>query len=181
VPPTPPAAPANDRILAETKYLRLVDRNGWFFVERPFASGVVVLVATTAENNLVLVEQHRPALGQSVIELPAGLAGDEAGHESEPLEAAARRELLEETGYDAANVEPITTCASGPGLTSEIITFFRATGLRKVGKGGGVAAEDITVLEVPLPQAHAWLLAKTRAGAIVATKVWAGLWFAHQA
>jgi ADP-ribose pyrophosphatase len=167
-----------DRVLAETKYLRLVDRGGWYFVERPFGSGVVALVAVTKQRKLVLVEQHRPALGGSVIELPAGLVGDEPGHEAEQMETAARRELLEETGYAAEAVERIVTSATGPGISSELITFFRATGLTKVGAGGGVAAENITVIEVPLDEVHGWLLDRVRAGAVVAVKVWAGLWFA---
>jgi ADP-ribose pyrophosphatase len=171
--------PVPDRILAETKYLRLVDRGGWYFVERPFATGVVVLVAVTPDRKLVLVEQHRPALGGNVIELPAGLAGDEPGHEAEEMESAARRELLEETGYRAQTIERIVAAATGPGISSEMITFFRATGLEKVGAGGGVAAENITVIEVPLEGAEAWLLERARAGAIIAVKVWAGLWFAR--
>jgi ADP-ribose pyrophosphatase len=171
--------PVAYRILAETKFLRLIDRDGWYFVERPFGSGVVALVAITPERKLVLVEQHRPALGGNVIELPAGLAGDEPGHEGEELEIAARRELLEETGYTARTMESIFAGATGPGMSSEILTFFRATGLEKVGAGGGVAAENISVIEVPLDEVDAWLMARARAGAIIAVKVWAGLWFAR--
>jgi ADP-ribose pyrophosphatase len=171
--------PVADRILAETKFLRLIDRDGWYFVERPFGSGVVALVAITPERKLVLVEQHRPALGGNVIELPAGLVGDEPGHEGEALETAARRELLEETGYRAETMERIVAGATGPGMSSEILTFFRATGLEKVGAGGGVAAENISVIEVPLDEIDTWLMAKALAGATIAVKVWAGLWFAR--
>ncbi len=67
-----------DRVIAETKYLRFIDRDGWFFVERPNASGVAVIVAVTDEGRLLLVEQFRAALNQKVIELPAGLAGDDS-------------------------------------------------------------------------------------------------------
>ena len=173
--------PVPDRILAETKFLRLVDRGGWYFVERPFAHGVVALVAITPDKKLVLVEQHRPALGGNVIELPAGLAGDEPGHEDEAMESAARRELLEETGYAAQTVERLVSAATGPGISSEMILYFRATGLTKVGQGGGVATENIRVLEVPLAEAGVWLRDKANAGATVAIKVWAGLWFAQNA
>ncbi len=168
-----------DKILAETKYLRLVDRDGWYFVERPIGSGVVVIVAVTPERKLVLVEQHRPALGGSVIELPAGIVGDEVGQEAEEMESAARRELLEETGFHAADVRRIGTAASAPGISSELATFFLATGLRKVGAGGGVAHESITVVEVPLDEVNDWLTARAAAGALIAVKVWAGLWFAR--
>ena len=173
-------AKATDRILAETKYLRLIDRDGWYFVERPTGSGVVVLVATTDDGKLILVEQHRPALDRTIIELPAGLVGDEVGFESEVAESAARRELWEETGYQAASVTPIVTGATAPGISSEELMFFRATGLEKTGPGGGVPGEEITVIEVPLEEVDAWLRARIHAGATVAVKVWAGLWFARE-
>src|SRR5215216_4963132 len=105
-----------DRVVAETGFLRLIDRDGWFFVQRPNATGVAVIVAVTDEGRLLLVEQHRPALGGSVIELPAGLAGDQSEHAQEALETAARRELLEETGYSCQQMQAVVTCASAPGL-----------------------------------------------------------------
>jgi ADP-ribose pyrophosphatase len=166
-----------ERVLAETRYLRLLDRDGWFFVERPNASGVAVIVAVTNEGRLLLVEQFRPALNQTVIELPAGLAGDDHQHASEPLEVAARRELLEETGYSCQTMEALVTCASAPGLASEVMTLFRASGLTRQGPGGGVSDENIVVHEVPLGEVHAWLKARADAGALVAIKVYAGLYF----
>ena len=168
-----------ERVLAETRYLRLLDRDGWFFVERPNASGVAVIVAVTDEGRLLLVEQFRPALNQTVIELPAGLAGDDHQHASEPLEVAARRELLEETGYSCQTMEALVTCASAPGLASEVMTLFRASGLTRQGPGGGVSGENIVVHEVPLPEVHGWLKARADAGALVAIKVYAGLYFAR--
>jgi ADP-ribose pyrophosphatase len=167
-----------DRILAETKFLRLVDRDGWYFVERPHGSGVVMVVAVTDEGRLILVEQHRPAMGLTVIELPAGLAGDLAEHADEPLEAAARRELLEETGYEAAGMDFIASASTSPGMTSEVVTFFRARGLRRVGSGGGVDGEQIRVHEVPLADADAWLAARAAGGTPISVKVYAGLYWA---
>jgi ADP-ribose pyrophosphatase len=166
-----------ERVVAETKYLRLLDRDGWFFVDRPNASGVAVILAITDEGRLLLVEQFRPALNQTVIELPAGLAGDQHEHSGEPLENAARRELLEETGYSCQTMEALVTCASAPGLASEVMTLFRATGLRKQGPGGGVAGEDIVLHEVPLAEVDSWLKTRAQAGALVAIKVYAGLFF----
>jgi ADP-ribose pyrophosphatase len=166
-----------ERVLAETKFLRLMDRDGWFFVERPNASGVAVIVAVTDEGRLLLVEQFRPALNQTVIELPAGLAGDDHAHSGEPLELAARRELLEETGYSCQTMEALVTCASAPGLASEVMTLFRASGLQRQGPGGGVHEENIVVHEVPLAEVQGWLKARAAAGALVAIKVYAGLYF----
>jgi ADP-ribose pyrophosphatase len=167
------------RVLAETRYLRLMDQDGWFYVERPNATGVAVIVAVTDEGRLLLVEQFRPALNQTVIELPAGLAGDDHQHASEPLEVAARRELLEETGYSCQTMQALVTCASAPGLASEVMTLFRADGLTRQGPGGGVSGEDIVVHEVPLGEVHGWLKARADAGALVAIKVYAGLYFAR--
>jgi ADP-ribose pyrophosphatase len=166
-------------VLAQGRHLRFVSEDRWEFVERNATTGIVVIVAVTAEGRLVLVEQYRKPVRSSVLELPAGLAGDVAGQEDEALASAAARELQEETGYEADAFECVG--ASGPpsaGVSSEVVTFFRATGLRRTGPGGGDANEQITVHEVPLPEVDAWLLARARAGTLVDPKVYAGLYLA---
>ena len=80
-------------MLATGRYLELIDDRGWEFVRRVVASGVAVIVATTDQGELVLVQQRRAALGRATIELPAGLVGDHAGSADEPMERAAAREL----------------------------------------------------------------------------------------
>lgn len=160
------------------RHLRLVCRNGWEFVERPGIRGIVLVVAVTPGGGLLLVEQHREPVGASVLELPAGLAGDAGSPAGEPLEEAARRELVEETGWEAAEMERLTAGPPSAGVTSEVVTLFRARGLSKAGPGGGVDGEAITVHEVPLAGAEAWLLRREATGALVDPKVWAGLWFA---
>ncbi len=169
----------SDRTLAETPYLRFVDRDGWSFVTRPNASGVVMLVAITDDQRLLLVEQPRAPLGTTAIVLPAGLAGDEPGMAGEALAEAARRELLEETGYQAATVELVGAFATSPALTDERITYFRARGLRKVAAGGGIGSERIQVHEIPLADVPAWLQARAAGGTPVSVKVYAGLFFAR--
>ena len=170
-----------DRILVETPFLRCIDRDGWFFVERPNASGVVTLVPLTPEGRLVLVEQPRVPVGRNTIELPAGLAGDEAGHTGEALEAAARRELRKETGYDAGRLSLLANCVTSPGVTSEVVTFFLATELVKVGDGGGIGDESIRVHEVPLDEVRGWLRRREAEGVLISAKVFAGLYFAAEA
>jgi ADP-ribose pyrophosphatase len=170
-----------DQILCTTRHLRLIDRDGWFFVDRPNASGVVIIVAVTDDHRLLLVEQHRPALGGKVLELPAGLAGDAAAHQSEKLEMAARRELLEETGWEAEQMVELVSCATAPGLANEVVTFFRATGLRQVGNGGGVDQEDIQVHAIPLSEVTAFAAARAAQGTIPGLLVYAGLHFASVA
>lgn len=162
------------------RYLRLVVRNGWEFVERPGIHGIVLVVAVTPGDRLLLVEQRREAVAANVLELPAGLAGDAESPASESLEEAARRELVEETGWDAAAMERLTAGPPSAGVTSEIVTFFRARGLSRVGAGGGIEGEAITVHEVPLAAVESFLAEREAGGTLVDPKVWAGLWFARR-
>jgi len=169
-----------DRIVAETRFLRLVDRDGWFFVERPNSRGVVTILPLTVERRLVLVEQFRPPLGRRVIEFPAGLIGDESEHRDEDPVASARRELIEETGYEAGNLELVSSSATSPGLANELVHFVLAWNLVRVGGGGGVAGEDIVVHEVPMNRVPAWLRGQEKAGLVIAAKLYAGLFFANE-
>jgi ADP-ribose pyrophosphatase len=120
------------------------------------------------------VEQFRIPLGARTIEMPAGLVGDD--HATDTLEAAARRELIEETGWSAQRVDVLLVGPTSAGMSNERIAFVRARGLSKVGSGGGVDNEDITVHEVPRAQAPAWLMQKQREGYELDLKLWAGLW-----
>ena len=164
------------KTLAEGKYLRLLQRGRWEFVERVNASSVVAMLAVTKENEILLVEQYRPAVRRRVIELPAGLVGDVDGDHDE--RRAATRELLEETGYRAHRVEPLVAIPSSAGLTDETTILYRCTGLRRVGEGGGDETENIKVHVLPLAEVGAWLSRRIRRGAHVDAKVFAGLYHA---
>src|SRR5215471_5242671 len=117
------------KILATGEFLSLIREGHWEYARRVNASGAAIIIAVTEEKKLLLVEQYRIPCHARTIELPAGIAGDERGAENEPLAEAARRELLEETGYAAEALEPLVTGPASSGATSEIITLFRATGL----------------------------------------------------
>ena len=163
------------RVLGEGRFLRLVDTDGWEYAERKNVTGIVTVVAQF-DGRLLLVEQYRPPLRANVIELPAGLAGDLPDSADEALEAAALRELEEETGYRAASCERLFAGPLSAGMTTEVVTFFHATGLKRVGGGGGDGSEKITVHEVPLDEAEAWLRARNEAGTLIDPKVYAGLY-----
>jgi ADP-ribose pyrophosphatase len=163
------------RTVYEGKYLRMVVRGHWEYVQRTHADGMaVIIIAVTPEDRVLFVEQFRVPLDARTIEMPAGLVGDDHAHDT--LEDAARRELIEETGWQADRVEVLLVGPTSAGMSSERIAFVRATGLNRVGDGGGVAGEDITVHAVPRADAPAWLMQKSREGFEVDLKLWAGLW-----
>lgn len=165
-------------VVAESRFLRMVERDGWYFVERPNCTGVVTVVPLTREGRLLFVEQFRPPLQRRVIEFPAGLMGDERGHEAEDPVLAARRELLEETGYQANDLELVSSSATSPGLANELVHFVLAWNLDRVGPGGGVDGEKIVVHEVPIADAPTWLRQCEAEGLLLAAKVYTGLFFA---
>ena len=170
---------AKPETLAEGRFLRLVKRGKWEYATRKGVSGIVGIVAVTDDGRLVLVEQDRPPVGKRVIELPAGLAGDVAGQEGEELASAARRELLEETGYEAAEMTKVAEGTASAGMSDEIIAVFLARGLRKTGDGAGDGSEQITLHEVPLAEVPGWLEARVREGTLIDLKVYAALYFAN--
>jgi len=172
---SPPTTP---HVLFDGRFLQAVRVGHWEYVRRKNTSGIVILVAITPSNELILVEQHRIPVDAPVIELPAGLAGDIAGSELEPLEEAAARELEEETGWRAQRLVRLAAGPVSAGLTSEVVTFFGAYDLERVGEGGGDASEDIRVHHVPLDEVPSWLIAQEARGALVDPKVFSALHFA---
>jgi len=180
------AAPSNERgapeeILLAGRYLEAVRVGHWEFVRRKNTTGIVIIVALTPDDELIFVEQYRPPVRARVIELPAGLAGDIVGQEHEALTIAAGRELEEETGYRAARIEELVSGPVSAGLTSEVVTFFRAHDLTRVTDGGGDEHEDIEVHCIPRTAVVGWLAARVAAGVMVDPKVFAALYFLSDA
>lgn len=94
-------------------------------VKQPNAVGIF---AMTKDNKIVLIRQYRTSVDRVVIEIPAGKVDDG----ETPIQAA-RREFLEETGYQAEHMQYLTTIASSIGFTGEHIDIFYADGLEFVG------------------------------------------------
>lgn len=167
------------QVLGEGKYVRLVSENGWEYATRPHVTGIVVIVAITDDGKLLLVEQPRMAVHNRVFELPAGMVGDVDA--SETLAAAAGRELIEETGFAAREMVPLAEGPIAVGVSDEIVSFFHARGLTRVGAGGGDEHEEITVHEVPLAQLRPFLAARAAEGRLVDPKIYAGVFLAGAA
>ena len=140
-------ADAPEETVWQGKWITAKRRGRWEYVGRARNIRAAVILPLDA-GDVILVEQYRVPLGKSCIELPAGLIGDDSEGE-DPLEAA-KRELVEETGYEAAEWTDLGEYFSSPGMVSESFTLLRARGLTKVGAGGGVSDEDIVVHRVPL-------------------------------
>jgi ADP-ribose pyrophosphatase len=166
--------------LFETRWIRLHRIGHWDFVVRPQADACVGILAITPSDEIILVEQFRIPVQRNVIEIPAGIVGDEPEFLGESLAETARRELLEETGYRAANIRKLITSPTSAGLTSEFIHLFHATGLVRENQGGGTAGENITVHHVPLVRLRDWLSEQENAGKSIDFKIHAALWLAGQ-
>ncbi len=182
--PTGPSsyiADASHRVvLHEGKYLQFCSRRTWEYVERVRCAGAVVIVAQTPEGEVLFVEQYRAALEKNVIELPAGLVGDLPESIGEAWEQAARRELLEETGYGAAHFSWLTEGPVSPGMSTERIAFYLAEDLQQLGPGGGDESESICVHRVPLAEAPTWLASQSAQGKAIDPKVYVGLYFLRE-
>ena len=118
------------------------------FVAHP---GAVAVVAVDDTNRVLMVSQYRHPVRQVLWEIPAGLC-DVA---EEPRIETAKRELLEETGYVAQNIEPLIEFFTTPGGNDEMISVFLAQDLKFVGHDLDLEGEEIDmgVQWVPLSEA----------------------------
>jgi ADP-ribose diphosphatase len=138
----------------------------WEAVERVNVGGIVVMVAITPANTVLIEKQFRPPLGRDVIELPAGLVDP-----GESMEEAARRELIEETGWSARELRFLAEGPMSTGASTEILRTYLCTGLEQVGKSGGDDNEIIEVIEVPMTGVSEYLGRAQAAGMLVDLKV----------
>lgn len=116
----------------------------WETFERVNCNGIVVIVPVTSEGEVLIIRQFRPAVNSYVMEFPAGL-----NDKGESLEDAARRELIEETGYSAKEMIFLAEGPIASGASGEILTVYLAKGLEFKGKQHNDEAEDIEVFRIP--------------------------------
>lgn len=86
--------------------------------------GATAIIAFLDEENIILVEQFRLPLNKKILEIPAGKI-----NKNEDIKECAKRELQEETGYIAGNLEYLGCIATAPGFCDEIIYLYKATNL----------------------------------------------------
>jgi 8-oxo-dGTP pyrophosphatase MutT (NUDIX family) len=132
-------------------------KDPYYVVERPDAA---IIFPLTGEGEAVLVRQYRPPLERMELGLPAGLV-----EEGEKPEAAARRELLEETGYSGGEWEPLGALASSPSLKDNWAYLFLARGVEEVAPPDPDEHELVETVRVPIGE----LLGLIRAGEIVSS------------
>lgn len=157
---------ADEQVVWQGRYVVAKTRGRWEYVGRARQIRAAVTLAVE-DAHVLLVEQYRVPLGRNCIELPAGLIGDDDGAQDEDDLVAAARELEEETGYRAARLESLGEYWSSPGMVSESFTLVRATGLTRVGAGGGTDSENITVHRVALTDVSEFLEARRREGCAI--------------
>lgn len=161
--------------LYESKWLGLYRIGRWDFVRRPNSDACVGILATTDAGEIILIEQFRIPVGKIVIEIPAGLVGDEEEFRGESLSSTAGRELLEETGYRAGSVELLLASPTSAGMTPELTHLFHATDLVKETEGGGNEFENITVHIIPITGLRAFFSEKQAQGCLIDFKIHASL------
>lgn len=127
----------------------------------------VNIIAITADGRFVMVEQYRHGLGDVFTELVAGVA--EKGEE--PLQAA-RRELLEETGFGGGEWQLYTVLSANPGSMNNLTYTFLATGVEKISAQHLDATEDIAVRLLTADEVKAMLLSNEMKQSLMAAPLW---------
>jgi len=117
-------------------------KDPYYILERPDAA---IIFPLTASGDVILVRQYRPPLGRMELGLPAGLV-----ERDEDPEEAARRELLEETGFGGGEWEPLTALASSPSLKDNWAYLFLVRGVEKTTSPDLDEHERVEVVTVPL-------------------------------
>lgn len=117
-------------------------------VEHP---GSAVIVPVTTDGRVLFIRQFRYATGGYLLELPAGLID-----EGEDAEETAKRELLEETSYEAGTVRELCKVYISPGYTEEVTTIFLAENCTPV-EYEDDQDEPIQILPVPLSEIQGML------------------------
>lgn len=152
------------------------DRSGnlrnWEAVERVNCQGIAVVIPITIDNEFLFIRQYRPVINNFVIEFPAGL-----NDKNESLINTAKRELIEETGYDS---DEFIFLAEGPvssGMSTEILTVFLAKNAYPASpemkeKYPADESERIEIIKTPISNAYKTLQKYKEKGDSIDLKVY---------
>ncbi len=136
----------------ERKFLTNEGKKGkWEMVKRKDA---VMVFALTKKKEVILEKIYRVPLKSFSLELPAGVL-DKKG---ESKKKAAKRELLEETGYLAKRIIFVKSAPFNPGLESTQLFIFFAPDVQYLGKKKSEDVEEIEIIKVPLKKFFDFLL-----------------------
>lgn len=127
----------------------------------------VNVTAITREGQFVLVRQYRHAFDEVLLELCAGVS--EAGER--PIEAA-RRELLEETGFGGGQWSLVMTIGQNPSICNNLTYCFLAQGVEKIGEQRLDPSEDIEVVLLAREQVYGMLCRDEMKQALMAAPLW---------
>jgi len=147
-----------DERLATSDWLEMIQRryenrlgkpSTWYFASRTGKRAAVLVVPLTEQTGkVVLVRQYRVVLDAWVLEFPAGLVDDGEG-----LETAARRELVEETGYEGEIVSIGPPVPTSPGMTDELVSIVTMrVGEAPARAAAPEASEEIEVLALSIEE-----------------------------
>ena len=121
--------------------------------------GAAVVLAVDDRERVLCLWQYRHAAARTFVEIPAGLL--DGGPEESPLDVA-RRELVEETGYEAGDWTHLVTTYASPGISAEVAHLYLARDLRHVGRGAFEPQHEEALMRtgwVPFADLHAAVLA----------------------
>ena len=158
-------------LVVEIEHMEVkVGNKGWHPYQIIRHPGGVAVVPLHDDGTVTLIRQLRPAVGEFLLELPAGRLSP-----GEPPEACGRRELLEETGLSAERFQSLGSIHPTPGICDERIHLYLATGLTQ-GEAEQEAYEEIETIRIP----YAETLALAEIGAITDSKTVAALFRASR-
>ena len=179
-----------NEVLFHTNYLDLKstsfnDKHSWVYAHRPNAKDVVIILATTDDEVLFVIEKRPPIVaenkGEYTIGLAAGLVGDE--RKGETIIDAVKAELLEETGLVADKIEiKANKVASSAGCLSEtcniVLTYIKdKTIVQPPIDDNGVIVDRIWVKKT---QVHKWLNDMEKQGYVLTSQALAALFYLYE-
>ena len=132
--------------------LDLIGNDGQTYVREVIRHpGAVVLLPLLDADTVVMIQNTRPAVGETLLELPAGTR-----EPNEPAIDTAHRELIEETGYQADQMKLVHEFYSAPGICDELMLLYLATELQ-LGQHCREATEQIETQVASRSQILQWI------------------------